>query len=198
MTKQSLSIDELLSKQVEPSLLATVEAVQDKPELVKITPWRAAAGCLCHLSLRIPKGLLDGATPTGDMHVCCGKTLQVVQLHLKTGESLNLEDVIGQLHAASTETAHTHPEDPAGPARAPGPPLPTPPPWGWGWPPWLRHPEVDPRRFAATSRYPYPYCQSNYDRCVEECFYSPDRERCQCLCGSIHALCQGRRIIQPC
>jgi hypothetical protein len=34
------------------------------------------------LSININKSSLEGVTPTGDTHLCCGKTLKVVELHL--------------------------------------------------------------------------------------------------------------------
>lgn len=202
MKGQTINIDDLLSTQLKPAFLATVEAVEGKPDLVKITPWMASAGCLCHLSLNLAKSSFQGVTPTGDTHVCCGKTLQVVELHLKSGESVALEDVFSQLHAAAKEAVSSHDPGAANPMRAPGPPPPTPPVWGWGPPPWQPspvshpvHPVVRQARYAAPTSY-RAYCESNYDRCMERCYYSSDPDQCGCLCGSSYAACLGHPMHQ--
>lgn len=196
MTKQALTIDDLLTRQMEPLFVATIEAVDGKPDMVKITPWVASEGCSCYLSLQIPKRSLDGVTPTGDIHFCCGKSLQVVELHFKSGEAVGIDDVMGQLQAAAKKAASPSGGG-ANPMRAPGPPVPTPPPWGWGWPPGLQgpfgqdHPLRQKVRQTVSDRYPNFLCQSNHDRCMENCFYSFDPDRCRCSCGSSYARCLG-------
>jgi hypothetical protein len=191
MNKQRASIDDLLTKQMEPLFVATIEAVDGKPDMVKITPWVASEGCSCNLSLQIPKRSLDGVTPTGEIHFCCGKSLQVVELHFKSGEAIGIDDVMDQLQAAAKKAASPS-DGGANPMRAPGPPLPTPPPWGWQLP-WFTqdHPLRQKFRQTASERYPNALCQSNHERCLEHCFYSFDPDRCRCLCGSSYALCLG-------
>lgn len=109
MSDKRFSIDELLSEQSNPSFQATIEKVEGKDDLVKVTPWTASAGCLCHLAINIPKASLDGATPTGDMHVCCGKSLKVVELHFGKEHTITLEDLFQQIHTKSvTRAQHSH------------------------------------------------------------------------------------------
>ena len=99
MSGKSISIEELLKEQDNPQLLATVEAVDGKDDTVKVTPWTRAAGCLCHLAINIKKTSLEGASPTGDIHVCCGKNLKVVELYFKKNETIGLNELFQQMHA---------------------------------------------------------------------------------------------------
>ena len=105
MAKEKITVDDLLTGQSKQTFRATVEAIESQPSMVKITPWTAASGCLCHLSVQVAKASLEGVTPTGDTHECCGKTLKVVQLHFKEGESIAFEDLFGQLNVHASKTA---------------------------------------------------------------------------------------------
>jgi hypothetical protein len=108
MSDKRISIDELLNEQSNPSLQATVEKIEGNEDLVKVTPWTASGGCLCHLAINIPKASLEGATATGNTHVCCGKSLRVVELHFKKDHKISLEDLFQQIQTKSARPAqHT-------------------------------------------------------------------------------------------
>jgi hypothetical protein len=101
-----VSVDEFLKDQSAPKFVATVEAIEGRPDSVKITPWLASSKeCLCHMAIVIRKTALQGVTPTGDTHLCCGKTLKVVEVHFKQGETLVIEDVFNQLNEAAQKSA---------------------------------------------------------------------------------------------
>ncbi|MGF7182989.1 hypothetical protein HDF11_004518 [Tunturiibacter psychrotolerans] len=113
-----MNVEELIASQLESVNTATVEAIDDKPAFVRVTPWTRSSGCLCHLALDIRKSLVAGVSPTGDTHVCCGKTLKVVELHFKQGETIAINDVFGQLHKSAIAAASS--QGFAQPQYAPG------------------------------------------------------------------------------
>jgi hypothetical protein len=202
MANEKISVDDLLNSQSKSSFSATVEAVEGQPDLVKVTPWTAAAGCLCHLSVNINKASLAGVTPTGETHVCCGKTLKVVELHFKKGESITLEDVFGQLHRSASKATHEEGSGAASPMYAPGRgPQAIPPVWGWD-PPWLtqllinqlsHHPLWHSRLAPAPGITRASLCESSYSRCLESCQHSID-PWCTCRCRQSNALCLGHPV----
>jgi hypothetical protein len=79
----------------------TVERVEGRDDVVKVTPLVASGGCGCEAALEIPKGDIEGVTPTGDRHFCCGKTLSVVNIQFKNPV---WENVFGQLTSATSPT----------------------------------------------------------------------------------------------
>jgi hypothetical protein len=91
-----LSLDELLARQHTSGPAATIEPVQDRDDVVKLTPWILAGGCQCAQSLVIPKKAIESLSLTGEKHSCCGKWLQVVHVTF-SGEAKYLADVIDQL-----------------------------------------------------------------------------------------------------
>lgn len=93
-----------------------MEAVPDKPDQVKMTPWQPQQGCLCHLSLVLPKSAIESVTPTGQKHPCCGKVLLVVEVKFKEGATLELRTIFDQLHSHASHPhrgseEHTRPFD---------------------------------------------------------------------------------------
>ena len=88
-----ISVDQFLQNESKPAFVATVEPVDGHDDLIKVTPWAEASGCLCGHAVNIKKSALDGVTLTGDVHRCCGKSLKVVELHFKKGETLPLEEI---------------------------------------------------------------------------------------------------------
>ena len=99
---ERFSLDELLSFQSTATTVATVEAVDDESDSVKVTPWVRGTGCLCHLALKLPKAAIDYVSPTGDVHYCCGKSLRVVEIHFADEGSISLRALFGQI----MESAH--------------------------------------------------------------------------------------------
>jgi len=118
MTSKLMKIDEFIANQSASANTASIEAIDGKPEFVKVTPWSRTSGCLCHLALEVRKSSLDSITPTGDVHICCGKMLKVVELHFKKGETIAIEDVFGQIQKSAAKFAS--PQTSAPPDYAPG------------------------------------------------------------------------------
>ena len=192
-----MNLEELLSAQTKSGFRATVEAIPEKPDLVKITPWSEGVGCLCHLAMNLSKSSVEGVTPTRDTHVCCGKTLKVVELHLKKGATMQVEDLFDQLNTSANRRASSSDSGNAEPMYAPGQgpgARGDPPPWGWGLPPWWHYPPL--RRQMRFPDQFYALCESNYNRCLEHCAYSPNPEECECLCRSSLATCNHRPPIR--
>jgi hypothetical protein len=102
MATDHVSLEEFLKDQSTPRFTATIEAVEGKPDVVKVTPWAAASGqCFCHLAINVRKSAFKLVTLTGDTHVCCGKTLKVVELHFKKGETISAEELFTQLRGSA-------------------------------------------------------------------------------------------------
>jgi hypothetical protein len=94
-----ISIDELLAHQESPPLRATVEPVEGTPDAVTVTPWAPAGGCLCHGALEVPKDAIEWVAMTGETHLCCGKTLPVVELGFAQDATVRVEDAFRRLSA---------------------------------------------------------------------------------------------------
>jgi hypothetical protein len=91
-----MTVDQLLAKQNEVKPLATIESVDGKPDLVKVTPWLQSTGCLCTLALVFPKAVIASVNPTGKTHHCCGKSLQIVEVTFEKGAQVAVADVFAQ------------------------------------------------------------------------------------------------------
>ena len=112
MTTNHVGLEEFLRDQSTPRFTATIEAVDGKPDVVKVTPWAATTRqCFCHLAIDVRKTAFESVTPTGDTHVCCGKTLKVVEVHFKKGETIAAEEIFTQLRdSAHRAAASSHEE----------------------------------------------------------------------------------------
>lgn len=108
MTKEMMSVDALLEEQSRQRLRATIESVEGDPKLVKVTPWIVGAGCLCHLELKLPKASIKGVAPTGEIHHCCGKSVQVVEVNFNPGQGIELNELFSQL-STSVKTPASFP-----------------------------------------------------------------------------------------
>src|ERR1700722_10212519 len=77
--RKTIALKDHLAAQAAQSevFLATVEGVPDGR--VKVTPWSATGGCLCALSFVVDEAAIKELTVSGDIHVCCGKQLSVVE-----------------------------------------------------------------------------------------------------------------------
>ncbi len=102
-----MTTDEFLTEQEKGVFLATIEPIENDDKRVKVTPWRAGHGCLCQLSIVIPKEAIANVTPTGDRHPCCNKVLRVVEITFKEGSTMSLDEVFKNLLAGAQ---HIHPE----------------------------------------------------------------------------------------
>jgi hypothetical protein len=101
---KEISLDALLVEQSITVTLATVEAIPDKPDLVRVTPWIPARGCACRFALDVPKRDIGKLTRTEHRHFCCGKVLSVVEIEFKDESVLSVTSVFADLsrRAAST------------------------------------------------------------------------------------------------
>jgi hypothetical protein len=84
MAGEKLSVDELLANQEKQGAFrATIEAIPDDTERVKVTPFISGLGCLCDQALNIKKDQIESISTTDDVHICCGKRLLVVEVSFK-------------------------------------------------------------------------------------------------------------------
>lgn len=106
---ETWTIDELLERQEQAASAATIEAVAGKPAVVKVTPWVANAGCLCHLAIEVPKDSIESVTANGQKHHCCGKVLSVVEVKFRERSQMPLSEIFAQLGSkAMAHDDHDH------------------------------------------------------------------------------------------
>lgn len=122
MSEQTISVDELLSQQSRDIFKATIEPLEDD-SMVSVTPYIIGRGCQCQFALRLSKSAIAGVTPSGETHICCGKTLLVVAISFAAGQSISITDVFKQLTANSSSPSH----EPANSANLPYSSIPIPP-----------------------------------------------------------------------
>jgi hypothetical protein len=104
-----LTVDQLLAQQQEMKPQATLEPVEGKPEVVKVTPWLPATGCLCHLALVLPKTAIASVRLTGEVHYCCAKRLQVVEVTFAKGAQVSVTEVFSQVVSSASSPQHGPP-----------------------------------------------------------------------------------------
>jgi hypothetical protein len=185
MADKKMTVDELFAEQSKSmsQLTATIEPVENTSN-VKVTPWTPNGGCHCHLAIEISKTDLSGVTPTGDVHVCCGKTLKVVELHFKDDQTIRLADVFAQFakNLSEKHEQHAMPEVPAHLPHHGGFPVPR------------------SRRFAssggplgASPQYSWNefWCDAEWFICYQLCQNATYRGYCQCLCDNRARTCKG-------
>jgi hypothetical protein len=103
---EPVPLDEFLKAQKTPTFVATIEEVDDRPHLAKVTPWAPGAGCLCHAALEVPRDVIESVRPTGDTHYCCGKVLRVGEIRFKGGAKIELEQVLAQAMQSARGGTH--------------------------------------------------------------------------------------------
>jgi hypothetical protein len=106
MTSQNLSLDALLSAQSTSHALVTIESIDSRDDVVKVTPWSESGGCQCDWSVLIKRSQIESVTPSGQTHHCCGKRLQVVSINFHKNASLDPTEFLGQLSAASARSTN--------------------------------------------------------------------------------------------
>lgn len=111
---RSMALAAFLKEQEVSGLVATVEAIPEKPKFVKVTPWVQSAGCLCRYAVDVPEGSIKSVTPTGQTHPCCGKVLKVVEVQFQDDATLKTSDVFGQLMKAASGGGHEGHAEPHG------------------------------------------------------------------------------------
>lgn len=115
---RTVSLDELLERQVHTATLATISGVPEKKDAVKVTPWLPGAGCLCHYAIVVPKRAINELKSTSHQHVCCGKLLDVVEVTFRegrgSGNGVSVSEIFEQLIIHAGEV---HDEDATYPPR---------------------------------------------------------------------------------
>lgn len=92
-----MSVDDLFELQSKLHVKGMVEPVDDDGANVKVTPWLPVVGCLCQLAFTLPKAAIESVEPTSETRSCCGKTLQIVEINFKEGETIPVTQVFEQL-----------------------------------------------------------------------------------------------------
>ncbi|MBV9469487.1 MAG: hypothetical protein JOZ57_09590 [Abitibacteriaceae bacterium] len=108
MPENKIGLDEFLKTQGS-SFEATVEPVEDAPDLVKVSPYVRGLGCLCQLAVKLPGTTIESVEPTSQTHHCCGKILTVVKVNFKAESTITLNDLFSQLSASAGSHAHKAP-----------------------------------------------------------------------------------------
>ncbi|HXY30531.1 MAG TPA: hypothetical protein VEI06_07455 [Gemmatimonadaceae bacterium] len=108
-----MKLDDFLKSQ-KSGFTATLEAIPDKPALVKVTPFREEHGCGCSSSIELSKEMIRSITPTGKFHFCCGKRLEVALVEFAENASVPVADLMKRMERP---VEHSH----AAPAYVPGP-----------------------------------------------------------------------------
>jgi hypothetical protein len=194
MPSDHVSIDEFLKNQSVPKFTGTVEEIESKPDFVKVTPWSAAArGCLCHLAINIRKSALEGVTLTGDIHVCCGKNLKIVELHFKKGETIGAEDVFSQLSQSAHESTESH--------HARHVPFPSNPMPGVSYKPYPSSLHFGRRppayRMSGGGGGGSNDCFTQHTRCLSLCAAGPDGNECREICWAKYEACKNTPSPEP-
>jgi hypothetical protein len=108
--RKEIKLEDLLEAQSKVVILATVEAIPESAESVKITPWVPGRGCACQYALVVPKHAIGRLVLTEERHHCCGKVLRVVEVEFREGSTLPIADVFGDIsrRAASALPARSN------------------------------------------------------------------------------------------
>jgi hypothetical protein len=105
-----LSLDDFLKEQDKATNKVTIEPIADKQDSVKLTPYIGGKGCQCNLSISVPRAAIKLVEPTGEIHLCCGKTLRVVQVEFAEGHSISYPEMLAQLSTRPLSVHHEHVE----------------------------------------------------------------------------------------
>ncbi|MEV0388724.1 cupin domain-containing protein [Nonomuraea sp. NPDC050643] len=165
MAGESISLDDLFAQQEQQGLQSIVEAVADRPDHVRITPYAVGAGPLRSYAFVVPKDAVESVTTTGDRDTCCGKNSPVVEV---TFADPILNDVLQQLGRAFPRGATRRSPRAAGPA-----------------------PGSRRRRRAWTDPF---HCDSLYQDCFGYClsvapYGSKEFYECESVCGEEYWEC---------
>ncbi|MFC4115143.1 hypothetical protein [Nonomuraea zeae] len=158
MAGESISVDDLIAQQEQQGLPSIVEAVADRPDHVKITPYAAGAGPLRSYAFVVPKDAVETLTVTEESHTCCGRRTPVVET---TFADPILNDVLRQLSKAFPREVPRRSPRAAGPAPRSRRP---------------RRVRTDPFYCDVLYQECYGYCADQYpdggpefDRCTSAC-----------------------------
>jgi hypothetical protein len=105
---QRFSLDDFLKEQSKAVMKVTIEAIADKQDSVKLTPYVSGKGCLCNLSISVPRASVKSVGLTGETHLCCGKALRVVQVEFAEGQSITYSEMLEQLSTTAMSGHQEH------------------------------------------------------------------------------------------
>jgi hypothetical protein len=167
MAGESISLDDLIAQQEQPGLPSIIEAVTDRPDQVRVTPYALGAGPLRSFAFVLPKDAVDSVITTEESYTCCGKKLPVVET---TFADPILNDVLQQLSRAFPRDMPRRVPRAAGMAAAS---------------PRRPRPRTDP--FV---------CDYLYQDCVGYClgeheYGTPGFYKCEADCGQGYLECMG-------
>jgi hypothetical protein len=103
--KKRMSLNQLLEDQAQQIFSGTIEAVEGKDHAIKLTPWLSGTGCLCHLAIVVPKESVTSVTTTEHVHLCCGKSLRVVEVEFAENATIPLKELVSQIMASAALAA---------------------------------------------------------------------------------------------
>lgn len=98
---------------------AVLEVIPDRPDEVKVTPYRDEGGCGCSSSFALRKAMIRSVKPSGKFHLCCGKRLEVVEIEFAEDASIPVTDLFRR---AARPSEHAHAPAPYAMAGSMGPP----------------------------------------------------------------------------
>jgi hypothetical protein len=178
MAGEELDLEELLNSQAKPKTQVTIERVENDESRVRVTPFLAGVGCLCHLALTVPKDAVSSLTSTENVHLCCGKSLTVVEANFVNE---TLADVFSQLLSSAglrpmphLPTANLARQADATPRR------------------FLRQGQLDAMQMNSGPSRPPGYCSDAYTSCMENAWDATD----QCMCYQGYLTCLNPRHIR--
>jgi len=95
---ERINVDDLLDMQASRPNLATIQAMADDPERVKVTPYVPGDGCCCGSAFEIPKTFIQSVRLTGNTTLCCdGKQLQIVEVEFAADSSIPVAEVFANI-----------------------------------------------------------------------------------------------------
>lgn len=190
-TQLKQSLEAFLALQARPQILATIEPVPDDAGSVTLTPWQSKIGCLCYLSLRVPRAAIASVTPTGANHACCGKIVRVVEVEFATDHLVSTEQILGQVFEKARSS---HPSAEARSRATVRRPDPSRRDIARSSPRSRQRTTRDPRWYNSRTEFNNSDCDMHEIVCMEGCAEMstlPDQCACNCYCEADWARCTG-------
>lgn len=98
MSKDEVGLDALLAEQAAWSGRAIIEAIPDKPDMVKVTPLTPTLRARCGIDVTVPKSAIKRVKKLDKTVRCCGHHIQAVEIEFANEKMLTYADL---LHALS-------------------------------------------------------------------------------------------------
>jgi hypothetical protein len=100
-TETKMTVDDVLEQQKKTVLIATIEAIDHEPQLVKVTPFIPGAGPSEEPALRIQRESIGSLVPTGEKKLRRGKHLRVFEIHFAEHASIPIKEAFEHLQTSS-------------------------------------------------------------------------------------------------